>query len=62
MSYKFVKDYLYEKLIEFLAPIQEKFATISDDYVTELLAKNALIANEVANKKIDQVYKAIGFR
>ncbi len=62
MSYKYVKDYLYEKLILFLEPIQTKFAWISDEYVQNLLAKNAIIANEVANKKIDQVYKAIGFR
>jgi len=62
MSYKYVKDYLYEKLISFLGPIQEKYAQIDDSYVHELLAKNAVIANEAANQKIKQVYQAIGFR
>jgi tryptophanyl-tRNA synthetase len=61
MSYKFVKDYLYEKVTEFVAPIQAKYAEISDEYVDNLLAKNAKIANEVANTKIQQIYKAIGF-
>lgn len=61
MSYKFVKDYLYEKLIEFITPIQTKYAEISDEYVDVLLAKNAKITNEVANTKIEQIYKAIGF-
>lgn len=62
MSYKYVKDYLYEKLIAFLGPIQERYNQIEDSYVHELLAKNAVIANEVANQKIKQVYQAIGFR
>lgn len=61
MSYKFVKDYLYEKVTEFVVPIQAKYAEISDEYVDNLLAKNAKIANEVANTKIQQIYKAIGF-
>ena len=61
MSYKFVKDYLYEKVIEFIAPIQAKYADISDEYVDNLLAKNTKIANEIANVKIMQIYKAIGF-
>lgn len=61
MSYKFVKDYLYEKLTDFLSPIQEKYHSIPDEYVTHLLSKNAEVANDVANAKIQQVYKAIGF-
>ncbi len=61
MSYKFVKDYLYEKLIEFVTPIQVKYAEISDEYVDNLLAKNAKIVNEVANMKMQKIYKAIGF-
>jgi len=61
MSYKFVKDYLYEKLIEFVTPIQAKYAEISDEYVDNLLAKNAKIVNEVANMKMQKIYKAIGF-
>lgn len=59
MSYKYVKDLLYEKIIGFLWPIQERFAHITDQEVDDLLAKNAIIANQVANKKMLQVYKAI---
>lgn len=59
MSYKYVKDLLYEKIIWFLWPIQAKFSQISDKEVEDLLFKNAAIANQVANKKIEQIYKAI---
>ena len=61
MSYKFVKDYLYEKLIDFLQPIQQNFASIDDKYVDDLLERNALLVNETAQRKIQQIYKAIGF-
>lgn len=61
LHYKIVKDELYDRLIKFLSPIQERFAQISDEYIDELLAKNSQIANERANAKINQVYKAIGF-
>ena len=61
LHYKIAKDELYERLVVFLKPIQERFAEISDEYVDELLAKNSQIANMRANDKINQVYKAIGF-
>jgi len=35
------KEYLFEKIIDFMKPIQAKFETISDEYVIELLKKNA---------------------
>jgi tryptophanyl-tRNA synthetase len=62
ISYKELKDMTYEKLMAFVVPIQTKFAEIDDSYVREILTKNAIIANEIANKKIDKVYKAIGLR
>ncbi len=62
LSYKEVKDYLYEKIIAFLKPIQEKYAQISDQEITDLLAKNAKIVNEIASKKVEEVYKRIGFK
>ncbi|HMY80239.1 MAG TPA: tryptophan--tRNA ligase [Candidatus Absconditabacterales bacterium] len=61
MSYKYVKDYLYEKLTGFLDPIQKKFHDIDDSFVDNLLIQNAKMANEVANTKIQQIYKAIGY-
>lgn len=62
LSYKEVKDYLYEKIIVFLKPIQEKYNQISDQEILDLLSKNAKITNEIASKKIEEVYKKIGFK
>ena len=61
LSFKEAKDYLYEKIIVFLKPIQEKYAKISDKEIVDLLAKNAKIVNAIAEKKIAEVYKKIGF-
>ncbi len=61
LSYKEVKDYLYEKIIEFVIPIQQKFDAISDEEVKKMLQINAKKANEIATKKVDEVYKKIGF-
>jgi len=61
LSYKDAKDQLYEKIIEFVKPIQEKYKKISDKEITELLKKNAKKVNELAKKKIEEVYKKIGF-
>ncbi|MFA5748279.1 MAG: tryptophan--tRNA ligase [Candidatus Absconditabacterales bacterium] len=62
LSYKEVKDYLYEKIIGFVSPIQSKYNQITDEQIINLLAKNAKIVNEIANKKIQEVYKKVGFR
>ncbi|MFZ2150644.1 MAG: tryptophan--tRNA ligase [Candidatus Absconditicoccaceae bacterium] len=62
LSYKEVKDYLYEKIIAFLKPIQEKYNQISDQEISDLLAKNAKIVNEIASKKVEEVYSKIGFK
>jgi tryptophanyl-tRNA synthetase len=59
LSYKDAKDYLYEKIIALVKPIQEKYAKISDKEILDLLAKNAKIVNKMAEKKIQEVYKKI---
>lgn len=61
LSFKDAKDYLYEKVITFLKPIQEKYTKITDKEIVDLLAKNAKVVNEIAEKKIAEVYKKIGF-
>lgn len=61
LSYKEAKDYLYEKIIAFVQPIQAKYAQISDQEIIELLEKNTKKVNEIAQKKIQEVYKKIGF-
>jgi tryptophanyl-tRNA synthetase len=40
MSYKYVKDYLYEILQKFLGEIQKKYNLISDEDIIALLEKN----------------------
>ena len=62
LSFKEAKDYLYEKVIAFLKPIQEKYTKISDKEIIDLLADNAKKLNVLAQKKIDEVYEKVGFR
>ncbi|MCI0501961.1 MAG: hypothetical protein L0Y61_09520 [Epsilonproteobacteria bacterium] len=59
MSYKDAKDYLYEKIIAFVKPIQEKYAQISDNEIIDILEKNAKKVNVLSQKKIEDVYKKI---
>jgi len=61
LSYKDAKDYLYEKIMALLIPIQGKYAKIADKEIIALLEKNAKIVNEIAAKKIQEVYKKVGF-
>lgn len=61
LSYKEAKDYLYEKIMAFLKPIQERYAKISDQEIIDLMKKNAVRVNELAKKKIAEVYKKVGF-
>ncbi len=61
LSYKDAKEYLYEKIIAFVQPIQEKYAKISDEEIINLLEKNKKIVNEISEKKIAEIYKKIGF-
>jgi archaellum component FlaC len=59
LSYKDAKDYLYEKIIAFVKPIQEKYAQISDNAIIDILEKNANKVNMLAQQKIEDVYKKI---
>ncbi|HCB51989.1 TPA: hypothetical protein DEP21_05525 [Patescibacteria group bacterium] len=61
LSYKEAKDYLYEKLLAFLKPIQEKYASIKDQEIVDLLKKNSEKVNAISEKKIAEVYKKVGF-
>ena len=61
LSYKEVKDYLYEKIIAFVQPIQAKYAKISDQEIIDLVQKNTAKVNVLAEAKIAEVYKKIGF-
>lgn len=61
LSYKVAKDYLFEKMIETLKPIQEKFYQISDTEVSNILNEHSKKANAIAEQKIQDVYQKIGF-
>lgn len=60
-SYREAKEYAFEKIWAFLAPIQKKYAEISDEQVEKILAKSAEKMKAIAEKKIAEVYKKIGF-
>lgn len=57
LSYKEVKDFLYEKIMSFVTPIQAKYNAISDEQIVAMLAKNASKANALAAAKIAAVYQ-----
>ncbi|RKW23587.1 tryptophan--tRNA ligase, partial [Candidatus Gracilibacteria bacterium] len=61
LSYKVAKDYLFEKMRKTLEPIQAKFKEISEDEVSKMLHEHSEKANAIAEKKIQEVYKRIGF-
>lgn len=61
LSYKDAKDYLYEKIMAFVGPIQTRYAEINEQEILELLAKNAAKVNLIAEAKIKEVYKKVGF-
>jgi len=61
LAYKDVKMYLYEKLLWFLKPIQEKAKSLSDNDIKKILEKGGQKANEIAEKKIKDVYGKVWF-
>lgn len=61
LSYKDAKDYLYEKMMAFLTPIQEKYSQISDSEISDMLANNLGKVREISEKKMKEVYERIWF-
>lgn len=61
LSFKYAKDYLYEKLMEFLKPIQERYAEISDQEIMDLVKEHSAKANKIAQEKIQDVYNKVWF-
>lgn len=57
LSYKEVKDFLYEKIMAFVTPIQAKYNAITDEQIVAMLATNATKANAIASAKIGAVYQ-----
>lgn len=61
LSFGEVKMELAAKVTSFVWPIRDRFQSISDQEVIDLLTKNAPRANELASKKVQEVYEKIGF-
>lgn len=61
MGYKEVKDYLYEKVMTFIKPIQDRYNQITDDEIIAIINESTPKANAIAEKKIEEVYKKVGF-
>jgi len=58
-SFKEMKDLLYEKLINFLKPIQQKYYALSDEEVTKLLEQNEEKCRTITNQTMQKVYQQI---
>jgi len=61
LSYKYVKDILYEKLIDFISPIQKRYSEINDNEIIQLLKTNSKKANTIAEAKIKDIYQKVWF-
>ena len=58
------KKQLFEKLWEYFAPMRKRREEILEDksYIDDVLARGAMRANEIANRVMDRVRKAVGLR
>ncbi len=61
LSYKYVKDFLYEKILEFIKNIEKKYNSISDEYIEKILNNGEQSALEISTKKISDIYKKVWF-
>lgn len=59
-SYKEAKDYAFEKMWAYLKPLQERYYSISDAEIIDLLEKNAKVVGALAEQKMREVYKKVG--
>ena len=58
-SFKEMKDLLYNKLINFLEPIQQKYRNLSDEEVIKILEENEEKCRTITNKTMKKVYESI---
>lgn len=58
-SFKEMKDLLYNKLISFLEPIQQKYKDLSDEEVIKILEENEEKCRTITNQTMKKVYEAI---
>lgn len=62
LGYGDAKKMLIQDILNFVAPMREKRAYYEahPELVADILAKGAARANEIAQKKLEEVYKAVG--
>jgi tryptophanyl-tRNA synthetase len=61
-KYKALKDALIEDIDAYIAPMREKRAAITDEYIHNVLERGAQKARALASAKMEVVRKAIGVR
>ena len=61
-QYGGLKTAVADEIEKLLIILQSKFAEISDEKVMEKLLSGEIVANEMANKKLHDVLKAVGLR
>ena len=61
LSFKEAKDYLFEKIRDTLAPIQKAYSEISNEEIIKLLNRWKEAVSPIAEKKVEEVYKKVGF-
>ena len=61
LSFKEAKDYLFEKIMATVTPIQKKYAEISDEEIIKLLKKWKESVTPIAEAKVKDVYKKVWF-
>ena len=60
-GYGSFKEELHQKIMAFLTPIQERFNKITDKDIEDILTESTAKMNEIAKKKIDEVFRKVGF-
>lgn len=58
-SFKDMKELLYNKIIDFVEPIQKKYNNITDEEVEKILIENEKKANNITNKNMQKIYSSI---
>lgn len=63
-TYKEFKEEVAKSIIDVLEPIRQRFLEIKKDdkYIKSVLEEGKKAAEEIANKKLDEVYKKIGIK
>ena len=60
-GYGSFKEELFEKIMRFLRPIQERYNQITDEDIIKIIKESTPKAQAIAEKKLDEVYKKVGF-